>query len=257
LRSELGELFTTPALWALGVLNATGFLFQNLALLHTTAINVSLLVNVNVVVVAVFSVVYLRDRLGPGGVLGILLGAGGIVLLTTEGDPEVVREGSFMGDMYALAAGLVWSGYIVLTKLTLDGRVRYSPSLGTDPLGLTAGISTTTGAALVVPCLAYWWYSGEGLDAPAAALAMPGPLHLAYLGIFSVVVAFYFWHRGLKALPAWASSLVLLCEVMFAAALSMLWLGEVLGPTEGLGGLLILAGIILAERGLRELPPEA
>jgi len=252
LGTQLKSLLKSPIIWALGVLNAMGFLFQNMALLTTTAINVSLLVNVNVVVVAVMSVAFIGERLGVRGTAGIIMGAGGVILLTTKGDPSMVSRGSFVGDMYGLAAGLVWSAYIVLTKVALDRKRESIPPLAGDPLGLVAGVSTATAASLVIPWLLLSPAARGGLAGAASMFTMPALPSVLYLGIFSVVIAFYLWHLGLKSLPAWVSSLVLLCEVMFAAVIAMLWLGERLGVAEAAGGLLIVVGILLAQKSMTE-----
>ncbi len=61
---------------------------------------------------------------------------------------------------------------------------------------------------------------------------------------------------ALGRLPAGFSSLVIFLEAIAAALLAWLVLGEALGPLQGLGGGLILAGIAVARpRRVRTTSP--
>jgi drug/metabolite transporter (DMT)-like permease len=53
---------------------------------------------------------------------------------------------------------------------------------------------------------------------------------------------------ALGHLPASFSALVILIEPLTAAILGWVWLGEALGIRQAIGGVIVLAGIIVARR---------
>jgi drug/metabolite transporter (DMT)-like permease len=72
---------------------------------------------------------------------------------------------------------------------------------------------------------------------------------VVYLALFCTVLPYVLYAWGLKRTSATFSSLVLLFEVVMAAVLSSLFLGETFSRTEMLGGGLILLAIGLGGLG--------
>ncbi|HEX9907755.1 MAG TPA: DMT family transporter, partial [Thermoplasmata archaeon] len=74
-----------PAIWIVGALNATGFIFQYVGLTMTSASKTALLVDINVIAVAIISYFVFTERLGRIQLGGVAIGMMGIFLVTTGG----------------------------------------------------------------------------------------------------------------------------------------------------------------------------
>ncbi len=78
-------------------------------------------------------------------------------------------------------------------------------------------------------------------------------ISIAVLAIFSTVSGFALYTNGLKYLSAGSASITATLEPVIAAALAFALLGEVIGVIQMLGGLLVIAAVILlAGRTTRE-----
>ncbi|MCG7840282.1 MAG: DMT family transporter, partial [Methanomassiliicoccales archaeon] len=93
------SMFKSKALWGVALLNAMGILLQNVGLTQTTASNTVLLIDINVVIVAVLASVVLKERLNRRIVIGLVLGMAGVGLIATKGDLTNLGGGNFVGDM--------------------------------------------------------------------------------------------------------------------------------------------------------------
>src|SRR3990170_6476637 len=72
LRRLTPAIFRNRYVWILGALNAVGYDLQHMAEVYTTASKTSLLVNVNVLFVALFMIVLFKERMTAGKGLGVL-----------------------------------------------------------------------------------------------------------------------------------------------------------------------------------------
>src|SRR3989475_10211914 len=110
------RIFREPIVWALGAVNALGFDLQNEGIFLTTASKTALLVNVNVVFIAILMVLFFREAVRWQKVAGIALGVFGVVVLATRFDPSSLSGGAFLGDVLVFVAGLVWAFYVIGAK---------------------------------------------------------------------------------------------------------------------------------------------
>lgn len=154
------------------------------------------------------------------------LGVVGVALL-------VLRAG-FAVDGYGVAAALVavvlFSVGTVLTK-------RWPPPV--PLLTFTAWQLVVGGLVLVPVALAV-----EGAPPAVDAAALGGFL---YIGLVGTVVAFAVWFRGIQRLPAVAVSLVGLLNPVSGTVIGVTLAGEVFGPTQVLGTVLVLLGIVAGQ----------
>ncbi|HEX6365243.1 MAG TPA: DMT family transporter, partial [Agromyces sp.] len=67
------------------------------------------------------------------------------------------------------------------------------------------------------------------------------------VGAFSTAFAYVAGIQAIRMLGTRLSSFLGLSEVIFAAVVAWALLGEAIGPVQALGGLLILAGIVLVK----------
>lgn len=222
------EALKMKEVWLLGVLNGCGFLFQFLGQASTNASVASLLVNMSFLTTAVLSAAYLNERFGTGRVAGLVLALAGAVLVTTEGNLELVTRGQLLGDAFCLASAIVWGIYIVFDKQKTDEKKW-------DPVSVS-------GATVVVTAV---------FLAPAAALGGTnsiGPAGwevIGYTVVLNTVLPFILYQRSLRFISATTSAVVQMLEIVSAVAISVVFLGEVLEGAVSVGAILILVSIAL------------
>lgn len=153
--------------------------------------------------------------------------ASGMASGTTSG-ADAVGPRPVLGLLLAIASGSVYAATTALGSTLLA-------SDGVDPLALTT-VATTAGAVGLVP----------------VALAGGGPLvtsdptalgTLAYLGIFTMALAYGLFYAGLRTTRSGAAVVATLLEPVTAAVAAAVLLGERLGPLGIVGSVLILAAV--------------
>jgi drug/metabolite transporter (DMT)-like permease len=235
-RLGTGARSSLPAATAAALLALAGLSFAgDLSCWHwavnlTTVANATLFVNFAPVFVAAAAWVWLGERFNVLFVLGVavaLTGAGFLVGASLE-----LGEKHLLGDGLAFIAAGFYAVYIVANKC-----LRRHMPVGSILLWVTV----FCGPALLAVTLA----KGERLT-PAAAEGWLGLLGLAVVcHVLGQGLILY----GLARLPAAFASVTLLLQPLSAAALSWLILGETLRPGAAFGGVLVLAGILLARSG--------
>ena len=217
-------------------LGATGIaLFHPLvyvALQHTSATNALLTFSLSPVVILVGSSLLNRQRPTAWESSGMLLSMAGAAILITRGDLGVVRSAGFnVGDLWMLAAVVVWAGYSLL--------LRHRPA------DLPRLVTLVSSIAVALPMLLLFMLVAAS-DNPLH-LSVPVFLGTFYIAIFGSVIGFLFWSHGVTDLgPARAGQFVHLMPV-FGAALSFLFLGEPLSLSQVVGAGFVLSGIVLIE----------
>jgi len=232
------RVFRNPYVWVLGALNAIGFDLQNVGISLTTASKTALLVNVNVVFIAVLMALVFRERMTVPKVLGIAIGVLGVVVLATEFDPGSLEGGRFAGDALVFLGGLVWSFYVIGVKEMVDA--------GGDYVGLTAGILATTALYASIPVFLL------GVPLPTAPAGWIG---IAYLGLVPTFFPLVMYVSSMRTISPTISALLILFEVVVAAVLSFAFLADALSVFTLLGGALILGGAYVVTRGESTLEP--
>jgi drug/metabolite transporter (DMT)-like permease len=229
-RKPLMKLFGSRILWILGITNGIGFALEFYGLTLTTASIASFLVNVNVVFVAIFGAILLKERITGRAMLGILVGLAGVFLITTGGDLASVSGSSLVGNLIILAAGIVWAYSNIYNKKAVT-------ELGLSPMEVTESMILIS------------FLSVGPLMLITDALFVVNPFtvgSLIYLTVFCTIVGFYLFYAALRKLTVVNAGIVLLFEIVVAVATSMIFLGETIPLLGFLGGLLIAVSIVLA-----------
>jgi drug/metabolite transporter (DMT)-like permease len=81
-------------------------------------------------------------------------------------------------------------------------------------------------------------------------------LSIAYLGIFQIGLAFIFFTRGIRHIPALEANLISTLEPVLNPVWVFLFLGERMGKFALLGGLVVLAGVIVSAVGSARMDKE-
>jgi drug/metabolite transporter (DMT)-like permease len=223
---------------ALGLVGFTAYqLLWASAIQLITAGDSALLVATTPVLAALLAVVARSDTLTPAKLLGALLSFAGVAIIVGRGGSEA-HQVSLLGDLVTLAAAVCWAAY---TSFGAPVLRRHSPlavaawaisagALGLAPFGLIAALGADW--SLVQPvAVAGWIYS--------AVIAA---------GISNVIV-----FDGIRQLgPARAVAFQFLVP-LFTVLIGALILSEPVTAGQVVGGLVIVAGVLLTrrDRGLR------
>ena len=221
-------------------LGATGIaVFHTLtyqALSHTTAVNALLILAL--APATIMAGARLTGDSRPGAIqwTGCLVSlVGAAVLITRANLSRVQAVGVNPGDLWMLAAVLVWTIYSLLLR-------RRPPDL---PQDVALAASVAVALALLVPA-----FLVTGATLPRA----PGPGAIAailYIAVFASLVAFLCWSYGVDEIGAARAGQFVYLMPVFGAVLAVVVLGEVITPTQIAGAICVFAGIILVNRPTR------
>lgn len=198
----------------------------------TSVANATLLANFAPVFVAVAGFVLFGERFSRLFIVGMLVALAGACVLM--GRSFTMSSATLLGDALGLVTAAFYAGYIISVRRL---RARLS----------TATIMAWSGVVTCVALFPLAVWSGEDL----IPTTLFGWLVLAGLALFSHAGGQGLIAYALAHLPAAFSSVSLLLQPAVAAVLAWVILDEALGPYQGLGAVMILAGIDLARRGSR------
>ena len=197
----------------------------------------SLIIGSQPLLIALFGTLIARERLSSGAVIGLIIGFIGVVLLVWK-DLGVAADGRnlLIGSGLIFLCGVAWAIYVVMSKPLV---VKYGP------LSITAW-SIVLGSAVMVPLL--------GRPSTLVTLADMSPrswLEMAYIGIISTIIASISWNFGASRMSAAACGAFLYMVPIIGVASGALFLGEQVTMGMLTGGVLILAGVAIAQFGDR------
>ncbi|MCJ7490208.1 MAG: DMT family transporter, partial [Thermoplasmata archaeon] len=201
---------------------------------YTTASKTALLVDINVVAVAIISYFVFSERIGWKKAFGIALGIAGVVLITGDGGFSFDRS-EFIGDLLVYGCGWLWAFFIILNKKML---AHYSA------VELSSSAIVTSAVWLLIP-VTYLYLAG-GTDFTVEA---PAWVAIIYLGVVCTSVAILLWAMGLEGVSATSSATIMLLEIVTALVISMSLLEESLRPIAAIGAALVLVSVYLVASG--------
>jgi drug/metabolite transporter (DMT)-like permease len=222
------SVFRFKGLWIIALFNAIAMLFQNVGMTMTSATNTVLLVDINVVFIAILAVFVLKERLNQWMVIGLIIGIVGVVVISTNGDLSAIISGSFEGNMLVFGAGILWAFYVVLLTRELNG---------TKLLASATGAVIIETALFLIPIMLFLTKD--------FSLGYTGTMAALYAGIFCTALAFVLYSIGLKQLGATMSSVILLVEIVFGILFAIVLLGELPTMATVIGGVLILVSVVV------------
>jgi drug/metabolite transporter (DMT)-like permease len=249
-----------------GILVALGVFFVGNTATYYAALEsvdvslTALIVYLYPALVAVLSIRWGRRLEGRRPWLALVIATAGVTLAVGGIDATVMPP--LLGLALAVLSPIWYAVYIVLSARLAGerptapaGRERgdsqtavphesesVPPSEETDPAPASAVMMTATFVAYVAIVAA----AGRPVLDPGA---IPAEAWLGVLGIgiVSTAIAVQTFYAGARRLGAAQASLVSTVEPVYTIALATLLLGEVLSPIQLVGGVLVIAGVILAQ----------
>ncbi len=234
--------FALPTMKDLGyfaLLGGIGITFhqwlQSTGLQTAQASTTAWIVSSTPIFMALLGWLFLRERLTLPGILGILLAAGGVLLVVSRGDLAGLSMGRLgaPGDALILISSPNWAVFSTLSR----GGLKRHPAARMMLYVMGFGWLLTTP----------FFFSGPGL-ADLARLSVNGWLAIGFLGLACSGLAYVFWYDALQALPAAQVGAFLYIEPLVTVFLAAMILAEPLTAAALSGGGIILAGVWLVNR---------
>ncbi|SDK76754.1 DMT family transporter [Arthrobacter sp. ok362] len=215
-----------PVLLLLSVLGMSGYtLLLYSALGYTSAMNASLITAANPALIVVMAIVLIGEKTTRVGWLGICLGLLGVLLVLSRG--ELARVFSLpinTGELMMVGAIIIWGFYTIIAR-----RLKL-PAISATAVQVVMATVTLAPFALAMN-VRFPDTAAEGWS-------------LAYIAVFPSLGSYLFWNLALKTTPPGTAGNYLNLMVVFTAIITVL-LGTPLTPVQIVGGLMVVAGVLL------------
>jgi len=208
-------------------------LFQNIALSYTLAANVSVLLSVSPLFIALVSRLVLKEKLKASFFLGFTTAIAGVILIAFNG--RFILKLNPLGDLLSILAALVWAFYSVLIKQIYAQHSAF--------YAVTRKLFTY-GLLFVLPVLPLFQFH-LGLERLAV---LPNLLNLLFLGVGASALCFVTWNYAVHSLGPVKTSVYIYLGPLVTVVASLLVLHEPITLVAGIGMALILTGMALSER---------
>lgn len=179
------------------------------------------------------------DKLRMANLLGMLIASAGLILLGSASLTSFGNQVTLLGFILTLCAAFSWASGNVINK----------------KIGATSVLSLVAWSALI-PILPFFLLSAcfEGIDVMTYSLthlSWSSVLTVLYLAVAATLIGYTLWGRLLASLPThMVAPLTLLVPVVGLTA-AWLLLGETLQPTQLLGAVIVMFGLLVNVFGQR------
>ena len=207
------------------------FLVENMALLHSTASNVSILVSTTPLVTAMLlAIFYKSERLSMRQIFGSILAFVGVVLVVLNG--QFILHLNPLGDALALGASFTWGFYSLFMRRIMG---RYSADFITRKVFFYGLVTILPYFAFVNPLNIDLLTSGN----------MTIWSNLIFLGIIASTGGYLLWNWVMRKLGAVKSTNFIYLQSLVAMVAGHVILGERITFMAIAGAVILIAGMIL------------
>jgi drug/metabolite transporter (DMT)-like permease len=184
-------------------------------------------------VTAIVARIVLDDPLHRNHVIGILIGAAGVLLVVSRGDWHRLTDGAFgaPGDLLIGISTITWSLFSVYSRKALH---RHNAA----PMTLYVMGSGWLFSTVI------WIMKGGPAD--LVKLTAGGWIAIVFLGVLCSGLAYIYWYDALKALPVAQVTSLLYVEPLVTMFVAAAMLGEPITLAALMGGAVILLGVKVA-----------
>jgi len=211
-----------------------------LGLNYTTATNGVILNSFIPVMIVTMSWLFLREKLLPVQLAGVAISLAGVLTILSEGHLQALLGFRLnIGDIFIILSMAMWSVYTLMLRRR--------------PAGLNVMSFLWVVAIIGNACVLPLWL-GEMALGHFVAWSWTNVAALLAVALFSSVLAYLFWNRGVEEVGANIAGLFVHLMPVFGIVLAWLFLSEELAPYHVMGIVLILSGIWLTSRYGRRRP---
>lgn len=224
--------------WWLTVSGAIGAVMFNamiyVGLQYTTTTNSVLFNSIVPILIVIISWLVFGEKISARQVIGILISLIGVLAIVSRGNPSILAMLQFnRGDVWIMTAMLFWAVYTIL--------LRWRPKELSAIAFLTAMLVFSL--PLLMP-----FYVWELVQRGSFELSALNVVALAYYAIIPSVVAYLMWNYGVAKVGPNRAGLMVHLLPIFAAILSVVFLGERLYAYHYIGTGFVFGGIWLTTR---------
>ncbi len=214
------------------------FFFRLLLLqgmLRTSTAEAGLLTGATPAVTALFAWLFLKERISPRSLTGVLCTVAGVLLIQGLTTGRLTPE-HLWGNLLVLGAAVSESVFNIISRVSAVKAPQTSPN---NPIVQTTLVSALALIFCITPML---------FEQPLTALGAIGFtqwLALGWYGVFVTALAFICWYAGIKRCPASTAAAYTGLMPFTSLMLSVLLLGEKAGLWQWAGGALVILGIVM------------
>jgi drug/metabolite transporter (DMT)-like permease len=223
---EKWELLKSRPIWIVGLVNAAGYVTQFEGQVLTSSSNAALIISTAALMIPIFSLFYVQERLGRRKTAGVITGFVGTALVVSRGQALSLGSSELEGDLLILFTAVTIALVFVMSKPLVEKS-------GGRPV--TGGMLLIT-ALLILPTLPL----DQNLTLNFGLIEW---LCIVYLAVIATVGAYYFFMKGLESVSPTVSSIILPVEVIVAVTLSVILFRDPFNLYSATGAVLIIAGI--------------
>lgn len=225
-------------IWWLTVSGAVGAVMFNamiyIGLQYTATTNSILFNSVVPVFIVIISWFVFGERVSARQVIGILCSLIGVLAIISRGDPSLLATLQLnRGDVWIMTAMLLWAVYTILLRWR--------------PKELSAIAFLAAMLIFSLPLLAPF-YGWELVQRGSFELSALTVVVLAYYATIPSVIAYLMWNHGVAKVGPIRAGLMVHLLPIFAAILSVVFLGERLHAYHYVGTIFVFSGIWLTTR---------
>lgn len=210
-----------------------------LAVENTSASSASFLLNSNIILIPIFAIIFLKEKMKKNYVIGIAVSTMGLFLVIFDNNLLTLANLSFdavIGNLLAFGSGFFWALYTVFLKKFFADE---NPILVTF-ISLLMGSFYLVFFAFAIPP-----YMSMTLD-------FLGIILVLVIAVLSTSLAYSYWLSLLNVLPTTQTGIIQSFVPMTSVLLSFIFLNESISYIFGIGGALIIIGIIIVEWKVKE-----
>ena len=195
----------------------------------TSATNMGILAAMVPLLTVLLSALILREAPSLGGVVGGLLALLGVLVLLGRGDPLSLLELQVaLGDLLMVVAATCYALYGVMLK-------RW-------PMDLPPWILLYAQVVFAVLFLLPPYLMGPMTPVDGQNIGL-----ILYAGIPASIITTFLWMRAIRQIGASQASIFINLMPLFSALIAMAFLGERIALFHLVGGILVLAGVLMAQ----------
>lgn len=198
----------------------------------TTATNASLLINTSVFFIMILSAMFLGEKLTSWKVIGAIVGFIGVAFLVSNGTLSFDLGGSVAGDLLIVFCGLLWAIYSIYGKKIAP---KYHPLAVLNYIFIIGTIGFIP-FYLLTPHKSVF------------TISLPAIGAIVFLAIFCSIVAYLIYNIALEKMGATNVAVYIYFVPLSTIVFAYLILGETLTPLTAIGGLMVLAGMYIAQK---------
>jgi drug/metabolite transporter (DMT)-like permease len=221
-----GALLRMAGLGVLGI--GIGQVAQALGVQRANASVATVISALIPLLVVVFAVIRLRQRIRLVHVAGLLLAVTGVALVA-GGGPQGGGDEALIGDLLVLVSAVsIALAYVLMAELT-----------AAHGAAVVSAWSSLAGAVVLLPAAA--WELSQAPRWPGAT----GLAVVLYLGVLVSAAGLWVWLYLLRVLPARIAAGAQYFQPLVGVGASALLFGDVLGVPFAVGTALVLGGVVL------------